>query len=90
MAPLFMGELLACVTSTMLRFGRVMTMKSFVIVPVFRDAIAKALYSRLFTWLVDRTNSIVAHNQHRNTSIALLDIFGFEVRQHNKRLIHAA
>ncbi|OQV25063.1 Unconventional myosin-XV [Hypsibius exemplaris] len=43
-----------------------------------RDAIAKALYSRLFTWLVDRTNQIVAQNQNRNTSIALLDIFGFE------------
>jgi myosin XV len=44
-----------------------------------RDALAKALYSGLFTWLVSRINSIVhkggTHDAHR---ISILDIFGFE------------
>lgn len=44
-----------------------------------RDAVAKALYSGLFTWLVDKVNSMVKPNSKRlNGSIALLDIFGFE------------
>ncbi|XP_055630321.1 unconventional myosin-XV [Toxorhynchites rutilus septentrionalis] len=44
-----------------------------------RDALAKALYSGLFNWLVLRINSIVhkagSHDAHR---ISILDIFGFE------------
>lgn len=48
------------------------------IVVSFRDAIAKALYSSLFSWLVQRVNSIVFKGP-RKTSIAILDIFGFEV-----------
>lgn len=48
---------------------------------VFRDAISKALYSRLFTWLVERINLIVCRSERdRSTSLAVLDIFGFEVR----------
>uniref|UniRef100_A0ABM0MDR2 Unconventional myosin-XV-like n=1 Tax=Saccoglossus kowalevskii TaxID=10224 RepID=A0ABM0MDR2_SACKO len=43
-----------------------------------RDAISKSLYARLFTWLVERINSIISKGQ-RITSIAILDIFGFEV-----------
>lgn len=42
-----------------------------------RDAIAKALYSSLFGWLVNRVNSIVNKGE-RSTSINILDIFGFE------------
>ena len=45
-----------------------------------RDAIAKALYSRLFTWLVERVNMIVCRaEREKRTSLAVLDIFGFEV-----------
>ena len=44
-----------------------------------RDAIAKALYSRLFTWLVEKINSIIGKQNDRHSSIAILDIFGFEV-----------
>ena len=45
-----------------------------------RDAIAKALYSRLFTWLVERINQIVNKQDFQARSIAILDIFGFEVQ----------
>ena len=46
----------------------------------YRDAISKALYSRLFTWLVERINLIVCRAERdRSTSLAVLDIFGFEV-----------
>ena len=44
-----------------------------------RDAIAKAIYSRLFTWLVERINNIVCNDSIKQNSIAILDIFGFEV-----------
>uniref|UniRef100_T1JBR9 Unconventional myosin-XV n=1 Tax=Strigamia maritima TaxID=126957 RepID=T1JBR9_STRMM len=47
-----------------------------------RDAISKALYSRLFSWLVQRINSIVCKGS-KKTSIAILDIFGFEDFQEN-------
>lgn len=46
-----------------------------------RDAIAKALYSRLFTWLVERINKIICKDLNKTNSIAILDIFGFEVIQ---------
>ncbi|XP_013792758.1 unconventional myosin-XV-like, partial [Limulus polyphemus] len=42
-----------------------------------RDAVAKALYSTLFSWLVQRVNQIV-YKEKKQTSIAILDIFGFE------------
>ena len=46
-----------------------------------RDAIAKALYSRLFSWLVERMNKMICKNSENTNSIAILDIFGFEVRE---------
>lgn len=50
---------------------------------IHRDAISKALYSRLFTWLVERINMIVCRSERdRSTSLAVLDIFGFEVKTH--------
>ncbi|XP_056158181.1 unconventional myosin-Ih [Lampris incognitus] len=45
-----------------------------------RDALAKAIYGRTFTWLVDRINvSIENKDLSRKTVIGLLDIYGFEV-----------
>lgn len=43
-----------------------------------RDAFAKALYSALFSWLVQRINSIVFKGTKRTAAISILDIFGFE------------
>ncbi|KAI6653611.1 hypothetical protein LOD99_3506 [Oopsacas minuta] len=49
-----------------------------------RDALAKALYSHLFNWLVMKINSIVYANLPKySVSIAVLDIFGFEMFQVN-------
>ncbi|OCT61758.1 hypothetical protein XELAEV_18047787mg [Xenopus laevis] len=42
-----------------------------------RDAIAKILYSLLFSWLTERINKLVYPKQDA-LSIAILDIFGFE------------
>ncbi|XP_009299653.1 unconventional myosin-Ih isoform X1 [Danio rerio] len=45
-----------------------------------RDALAKAIYDRAFTWLVNRINeSLENKDSERKTVIGLLDIYGFEV-----------
>ena len=44
-----------------------------------RDALAKALYSQLFTWLVHKINRIINPTVQQHQSVAVLDIFGFEV-----------
>lgn len=46
-----------------------------------RDAVAKALYDRLFCWLVARLDMMLCPAEARNndsTTIGILDIFGFE------------
>uniref|UniRef100_A0A668AWQ0 Myosin Ic, paralog a n=1 Tax=Myripristis murdjan TaxID=586833 RepID=A0A668AWQ0_9TELE len=54
-----------------------------------RDALAKAVYGRTFTWLVEKINQSLAlkdevYNSSKGSSvIGLLDIYGFEVLQHN-------
>ncbi|GCC27257.1 hypothetical protein chiPu_0005681 [Chiloscyllium punctatum] len=42
-----------------------------------RDAVAKILYSLLFSWLTDRINKLVSPKTE-SLSIAILDIYGFE------------
>ncbi|XP_043105255.1 unconventional myosin-Ib isoform X6 [Puntigrus tetrazona] len=45
-----------------------------------RDALAKNLYSRLFSWLVNRINeSIKAQTKARKKVMGVLDIYGFEI-----------
>ncbi|XP_075901124.1 unconventional myosin-Ih isoform X1 [Nelusetta ayraudi] len=45
-----------------------------------RDALAKAIYGRTFSWLVGKINeSLVNKDSSRKTVIGLLDIYGFEV-----------
>ena len=39
---------------------------------------AKEIYSHMFGWLISRVNGIV-YSGKKETSIAVLDIFGFEV-----------
>ncbi|KAF3705915.1 Unconventional myosin-Ic Myosin I beta [Channa argus] len=54
-----------------------------------RDALAKAVYSRTFTFLVEKINKSLVlkdeiyHNSKDSSVIGLLDIYGFEVLQHN-------
>jgi myosin I len=44
-----------------------------------RDALAKAMYDKLFDWIVQRVNaSMRARGQISNT-IGILDIYGFEI-----------
>ncbi|KAG8122494.1 hypothetical protein E2320_017991 [Naja naja] len=55
-----------------------------------RDALAKAVYGRTFSWLVGKINKSLAYKETEtlgwrksSTVLGLLDIYGFEVFQHN-------
>ncbi|XP_017774628.1 PREDICTED: myosin-IA [Nicrophorus vespilloides] len=54
-----------------------------------RDALAKAIYDRLFTWIVDRINSAIAvtdtgyNKKYDSSLIGVLDIYGFEIFDNN-------
>ncbi|XP_054642602.1 unconventional myosin-Ib isoform X2 [Dunckerocampus dactyliophorus] len=49
-----------------------------------RDALAKNLYSRLFSWIVNRINeSIKAQAKTRHKVMGVLDIYGFEIFEDN-------
>ncbi|XP_053690877.1 unconventional myosin ID [Sabethes cyaneus] len=53
-----------------------------------RDALAKAIYDRLFTWIIDRINKAIlvpgSNTQKRyNRVIGVLDIYGFEIFDQN-------
>ena len=49
-----------------------------------RDALAKGLYTNLFDWIVDRVNlSFSNMNSATFKSIGILDIYGFEIFEHN-------
>nr|XP_055055750.1 unconventional myosin-Ic isoform X1 [Misgurnus anguillicaudatus] len=54
-----------------------------------RDSLAKAIYGRAFTWLVQKLNRSLAfkdevyYTSRCSSVIGLLDIYGFEVFQHN-------
>eukprot|EP01102_Stenamoeba_stenopodia_P010428 TRINITY_DN313_c0_g3_i2.p1 TRINITY_DN313_c0_g3~~TRINITY_DN313_c0_g3_i2.p1 ORF type:complete len:1264 (+),score=385.55 TRINITY_DN313_c0_g3_i2:434-4225(+) len=47
-----------------------------------RDALSKAVFSRIFDWLVERINQALI-KQGEGLSIGVLDIYGFEVFQKN-------
>jgi len=45
-----------------------------------RDALAKGVYDRMFSWLVKKINSSLAIEGHeKKTVLGLLDIYGFEI-----------
>lgn len=49
-----------------------------------RDALAKAVYDRLFTWLVMRLNtSLQPKQRQRKEVMGILDIYGFEIFERN-------
>uniref|UniRef100_H2M014 Myosin IG n=1 Tax=Oryzias latipes TaxID=8090 RepID=H2M014_ORYLA len=54
-----------------------------------REAFAKALYERLFGWIVSRINSVIEVKNYnpvlhgKNTVIGVLDIYGFEIFDNN-------
>ncbi|KAM4539467.1 unconventional myosin-Ig [Odontesthes bonariensis] len=54
-----------------------------------REAFAKALYERLFGWIVSRINGIIEVKDYnpvlhgKNTVIGVLDIYGFEIFDNN-------
>jgi myosin-1 len=49
-----------------------------------RDALCKATYVRMFSWLVSRINdSIRVKTRGRRKSIGVLDIYGFEIFENN-------
>ncbi|XP_062865654.1 unconventional myosin-Ig [Trichomycterus rosablanca] len=54
-----------------------------------REAFAKALYERLFGWIVGRINSVIEVKNYnpalhgKNTVIGVLDIYGFEIFDNN-------
>ncbi|KAM8767419.1 unconventional myosin-Ig isoform 2-T2 [Acanthopagrus schlegelii] len=54
-----------------------------------RDAFAKALYERLFGWIVSRINGVIEVKDYnpmlhgKNTVIGVLDIYGFEIFDNN-------
>ncbi|XP_034485399.1 unconventional myosin-Ia isoform X2 [Drosophila innubila] len=48
----------------------------------YRNTLCRTLYSRLFTWLVNKINETLKSTQ-REKNLALLDFYGFEVLDHN-------
>lgn len=48
-----------------------------------KDALAKAIYNNLFDWIVDRVNVSLQAFPGADKSIGILDIYGFEIFEHN-------
>ena len=48
-----------------------------------RDALAKAIYNNLFDWIVSRVNKSLQALPGAEKSIGILDIYGFEIFEHN-------
>lgn len=48
-----------------------------------RDALAKAIYSNLFDWIVERVNKSLKSRQATANTIGILDIYGFEIFEKN-------
>lgn len=51
-----------------------------------RDALAKAMYDKHFSWLVSRLNASLtpAQKDARSSVIGILDIYGFEIFPKNR------
>jgi len=83
--------ILALTNKTIRAHGEVIQSHLDVEMSIFaKDALAKAIYSRLFEWLVMHINktlkTTVRKNRSRiskNKSIGILDIYGFEILEIN-------
>ncbi|XP_038052103.1 myosin-IIIb-like [Patiria miniata] len=65
------------------RGEQILTLKTVAQANDGRDALAKALYSKLFTWIVRQVNTLIAPDPHlqggtEGYEIGILDIYGFE------------
>ncbi|XP_054277512.1 myosin-IIIb-like isoform X2 [Macrosteles quadrilineatus] len=79
-------DLLECLTAnSVVTRGETITRNNSVVEAVAtRDAMAKALYSRLFDWLVNCVNSLLCFSTRgEQLVVGILDIFGFENFAHN-------
>uniref|UniRef100_A0AAQ4QYX1 Myosin Ic, paralog b n=1 Tax=Gasterosteus aculeatus aculeatus TaxID=481459 RepID=A0AAQ4QYX1_GASAC len=78
----------ACITSdTQIKYlARLMSPLNLEQASSARDALSKAVYGRTFTWLVNKINASLTYTDDsckHYSVIGLLDIYGFEVFQHN-------
>lgn len=81
----------ALTNKTIKAHGEVIRSRLDVEMSIFaKDALAKAIYSRLFEWLVIHINKSLKTTfrknygrPHKNRSIGILDIYGFEILQNN-------
>ena len=48
-----------------------------------RDTLAKALYSKMFDWIVQKVNESIRKDDFQGTLIGVLDIYGFEIFEKN-------
>ncbi len=48
-----------------------------------RHALAKFIYGNMFDWIVQQVNKAMVKPSGKAVSIGILDIFGFEIFQHN-------
>jgi len=48
-----------------------------------KDALAKGIYNNLFEWIVERVNLSLKGTQGSSKKIGILDIYGFEIFDHN-------
>lgn len=51
-----------------------------------RDALAKAVYDRLFSWLIQRLNNSLEpeDKEEKYSALGILDIYGFEIFEKNR------
>lgn len=47
-----------------------------------RNSLCRTMYSRLFTWLINKINDLLKSNK-REKNLALLDFYGFENLENN-------
>eukprot|EP00041_Stephanoeca_diplocostata_P036653 m.1347145 g.1347145 ORF g.1347145 m.1347145 type:complete len:2141 (-) comp24909_c0_seq1:347-6769(-) len=71
-------------TTTIARGEAIVSPHSVQAAGAIRDALAKGIYQRLFSWIVDKINTVLDREKNDvKSNIAVLDIYGFEVFDRN-------